>query len=63
MFGNTKDNIPSHAEHYFKKLHTIVTQNTIPCEIIDDDKDETKDIVDFDTFDTKKNGRNNSELI
>lgn len=50
MFGNTKDNIPSYAEHCFKKLHTVVTQNIVPCEIIDAQKDETKRFDDFDTF-------------
>lgn len=53
MFGNTKDNIPSYAEHCFKKLHTIVTQNIVPCEIIDDEKDETKYTIDFDASDTE----------
>lgn len=38
MFWNTKDNIPSYAEHCFKKLHTVITQNTVPREIIDDEK-------------------------
>jgi len=35
MFGNTKDNISSYAEHCFKQLHAVVTQNTVSCEIID----------------------------
>lgn len=57
MFGNTKDNIPSYAEHCFKKLHTIVTQNALPCEIIEDEKDEIKSVVDLDA---SGNGRNKS---
>lgn len=52
MFGNTKDNIPSYSELCFKKLHTVVTQNTVPCEIIDGKKDETKHIFDSDASDT-----------
>jgi len=40
MFRNTKDNIPSYAVYCFKKLHVVVAQNTISCEIIDDQKDK-----------------------
>jgi len=51
MFGNTKDNIPSYAEHCFKQLHAVVTQNTVPCEIIDAQNDETEHLDDFDMSD------------
>jgi len=51
MFGNIKDNIPSYAEHCFKQLYAVVTQNTVPCEIIDVQNNETEHFDDFDMSD------------
>jgi len=36
------------------KNNTQLLRRTIPCEIIDYEKDEIKDIDDFNAFDTKK---------
>lgn len=52
IFENTEDNIPSYAEHCFKILHAIVTQNVVPCENINK-QEVTEHIIDCDALNTE----------